>query len=102
MRHGSNSSGLKYGESIHSNDVIGVLLDMEEVNWYYWTKNQGSLSFSRNHELWGIAFKSEELKQGELVAACSLFCSSDSASLNMMVLEDWNFNNSYSCFVLNV
>lgn len=32
LRHSSNSSGAKYGTSLRENDVIGVYLDMVEVN----------------------------------------------------------------------
>jgi hypothetical protein len=47
LRHNSNSTGPKYGTQLSSNDIIGVALDMVE----------GTMSFYRNNEYWGIAYK---------------------------------------------
>ena len=33
LRHNSNSSGPKYGTAIQAGDVIGVMLDMQEVKF---------------------------------------------------------------------
>jgi len=46
------------------------------------------LSFSRNGFNFGVAFQSDDLKKGELVAACSLFASGDTVTINMNVQED--------------
>ena len=46
-RHGSNSTGPNYGSQLVAGDIIGVALDMVE----------GTLSFYRNQQFWGVAFK---------------------------------------------
>lgn len=78
LRHNSNSTGPKYGTQLSSNDIIGVALDMVE----------GTLAFYRNNEYWGIAYKDEELKHGELVAACAPIYVGDQFTLRSMVKED--------------
>lgn len=58
-------SDSRYGQKMVQGDVIGALLDMEE----------GTLSFSRNGEDLGIAFR--DLKGRDLYPAVSLYDSSD-------------------------
>jgi len=78
LRHSSNSTGTKYGTPFKENDIIGVYLDMIE----------GTLSFSKNGKLLGEAFKNDDLKKGDLVAAVAPFSTGDIVTLNMAVLED--------------
>ena len=78
LRHNSNSSGSKYGGTFTNGDTIGVAIDMID----------GTLTFYKNNVSWGIAYKDEELKQGELYAACAPMYSSDSFCLKMMIRED--------------
>lgn len=59
-------------------DIIGVAVDMVE----------GTLSFYRNGQNWGVAFKEEALKQGELVAAVAPIYSGDQFTLRSMIKED--------------
>lgn len=48
-RHNSNSTGPNYGTQLTPGDIIGVALDMVE----------GTLSYYRNADCWGVAFKDE-------------------------------------------
>lgn len=45
----------------------------------------GTLSFYRNDECWGIAFKDEELRKGQLVAAVSPITVNDVFTLRNLV-----------------
>mmetsp|Transcript_14578 Transcript_14578/g.19802 ORF Transcript_14578/g.19802 Transcript_14578/m.19802 type:complete len:90 (-) Transcript_14578:107-376(-) len=54
LRHGSNSSGQKYGSKPVVGDIVGLLVDTEN----------GTLSFSRNGEEMGVAYKTDEIKKG--------------------------------------
>ena len=45
-RHGSNSTGPQYGSQLTAGDIIGVAIDMVD----------GTLSFFRNQQSWGVAF----------------------------------------------
>ena len=47
-----------------------------------------ALSFYRNGECWGVAFKDEELRKGELVAAVSPIYVGDVFTLRSMIKED--------------
>lgn len=47
LRHGSNSTGSKFGRPLTAGDHVGVLLDTIE----------GTLAFQVNGEDWGVAFK---------------------------------------------
>ena len=92
LRHNSNSSGAKYGGTFTNGDTLGVAIDMIEVNYLiiigdFWNF-QGTLTFYKNNVSWGIAYKDEELKTGELYAACAPMYSSDSFCLKMMIRED--------------
>lgn len=49
---------------------------------------QGTLSFSKNGRDWGVAFKDEQLKQGELYAAVAPIYSGDSYSITRPTPED--------------
>ena len=46
---------------------------------------EGTLSYYRNGDSWGIAFKDAELKKGELVAAVSPIYANDVFSLRSMI-----------------
>ena len=74
----SNSTGAKYGTALKAGDHVGVMLDMVE----------GTLSFSKNGEHWGIAFKDEELTKGELFAAVAPIYAGDSFVLKRPCPED--------------
>eukprot|EP00347_Sterkiella_histriomuscorum_P003770 403363015 len=78
LRHNSNSSGPKYGSSVQAGDVIGVMLDMVE----------GTICFSKNGRNWGVAFKDDELKKGELFPAVAPIYSGDSYSIRRPTPED--------------
>jgi hypothetical protein len=78
LRHNSNSTGPKYGTALANNDIVGVALDMVE----------GTLSFYRNNECWGVAYKDPELKKGQLVASCAPIYVHDQFTLRSMVKED--------------
>ena len=52
LRNASSKSGMKYGTPFKNEGVIGVFLDM----------NSGTLSFAKDGEYFGVAFKSDELK----------------------------------------
>lgn len=78
VRHNSNASGKKYGSQITAGDTIGVMINMID----------GTLSFSKNGQNFGVAFTDEELKKGELFAACAPIYKNDSFCLKMMIRED--------------
>ena len=81
LRHGSQFVDEKYanGKSkFESGDIISVMLDMEE----------GTLSYSKNGEYLGIAFQSEELKQGVFFPAVSPVFEKDSLEISKPVHED--------------
>lgn len=78
LRHNSNSTGPKYGYQLKTGDIVGVALDMVE----------GTLSYYRNGESWGHAYKDEELKKGELVAAVAPIYNNDVFTLRTMLKED--------------
>ena len=78
LRHNSNSSGKKYGESLKPGNVLGVMLDM--IN--------GELSYTINKKTFGVAYKNAALKTGKLVAACAPIYLSDMFHLNMLLRED--------------
>lgn len=59
-------------------DIIGLALDMVE----------GTLTYYRNGESWGVAYKDEALKTGELVAAVSPIYNNDIFTLRTMIRED--------------
>ncbi len=46
---------------------------------------EGTLGFYRNGSYWGIAFKDEELKKGEIVAAVSPIYNNDCFTLRNMI-----------------
>lgn len=48
----------------------------------------GALAYYKNGEYWGVAFKDEELKKGELVAAVSPIYVNDVFTLRSMIKED--------------
>ena len=58
--------------------MVGVAVDMVE----------GTLAYYRNGEYWGIAYKDNELKKGELVAAVAPIYNNDIFSLRAMLKED--------------
>jgi len=62
LRHNNNAGGDIYGKKFKKYGTLGVFLDM----------NKGILSFSLDKEYFGIAYKSEELKQGPIYPAISL------------------------------
>lgn len=62
LRTGSNSEGPTYGKKFKKEEVIGIFLNMTE----------GILSFSVDKEYCGVAFKSDELKQGPIWPAVSI------------------------------
>lgn len=49
---------------------------------------EGTLSYYKNGESWGLAFKDEQLRIGELVAAVSPIYVNDIFSLRNMIKED--------------
>lgn len=51
-------------------------------------KLKGTITFYKNGLSWGQAYKDDDLKTGELYAACAPMYSSDSFSLKMMIRED--------------
>ena len=63
---------------MQSGDIIGIAVDMVE----------GTLSYYRNGACWGVAFKDEKLRQGELVAAMSPIYVNDMFTLRSMIKED--------------
>jgi hypothetical protein len=77
-RHNSNSTGPNYGSQLASGDIIGVAIDMVE----------GTLGYYRNETYWGVAFKDDELKKGELVASVSPIYNNDTFTLRSMIKED--------------
>lgn len=78
LRHNSNSKGQKYGSGISQGNTVGVALDMTE----------GTLSYFYNGVPWGVAYKDDKLKEGDLYAACAPIYVSDSFILKMMIPED--------------
>jgi hypothetical protein len=48
----------------------------------------GTLTYYRNGESWGVAYKDEALKTGELVAAVSPIYNNDIFTLRTMIRED--------------
>ena len=92
LRHNSNSSGSKYGSTYKNGDVIGVFVDMVEVKLIIkilW-KKKGTLSFSKNKEFWGEAFKDPKIKTETLYAAMAPIYKDDGCILNMNIKEDWH------------
>jgi hypothetical protein len=77
-RHNSNSTGPYYGTQLAAGDIIGVALDTVE----------GTISFYRNGQNWGVGFKEETLKQGDFVAAVAPIYSGDQFTLRSMIKED--------------
>ena len=75
LRHNSNSTGPKYGAQLKAGDTIGVALDMVE----------GTVTYYRNGESWGVAYKNDELKKGEFVAAVAPIYNNDVFSLRTML-----------------
>jgi hypothetical protein len=59
-------------------DIISVMLDMDE----------GTLSYSKNGQYLGIAFKSEELKTGVLFPAVAPALESDCLEIMQPMPED--------------
>ena len=57
---------------------MGVALDMVE----------GTLAYYRNGDYWGVAYKDEELKKGEYVAAVAPIYNNDVFTLRTMLKED--------------
>lgn len=49
---------------------------------------QGTLTFYKNNVSWGVAFKDEELKKGELVAAVAPIYQNDQFTLKCLMKED--------------
>jgi hypothetical protein len=49
---------------------------------------EGTLGYYRNGQYWGVAFKSEMLMQGEMVAAVAPIYSGDQVTLRSMIKED--------------
>lgn len=78
LRHNSSSSGAKYGAQLKVGDIVGVALDMVD----------GTLTFYRNGECWGEAFRSHELAHGELVAAVASIYRDDTFTLRSNFKED--------------
>jgi len=74
-RHNSNSTGPNYGTQLANGDIIGVALDMVE----------GTLGYYRNQAYWGVAFKDDELKNGDMVAAISPIYNNDTFTLRSMI-----------------
>ena len=62
LRNGSNSSGNKYGKAFKSAGILGICLNMFE----------GTLSFALDGEYFGVAFKSDVLKNPPIWPAVSL------------------------------
>lgn len=63
LRHCDFANGTTFGnKSMKKDGVLGVLLDM----------NKGTLSFSLNSHLLGVAFEDEELKKGPIWPAVAL------------------------------
>ena len=63
LRNGSKTSGMKYGETYRGNkdqDVIGVYVDLID----------GKLFYSKNKEIFKIAFSGPELLKDDFYAAC--------------------------------
>jgi hypothetical protein len=48
----------------------------------------GTLTFYKNGECWGVAFKDDELRKGELVAAVSPIYVNDVFTLRSTIKED--------------
>lgn len=47
------------------------------------------MTYYRNGESWGVAYKDAELKNGELVAAVAPIYANDVFTLRTMIKEDW-------------
>lgn len=62
LRHANNAIGDSYGKKFKKVGVLGVFLDM----------NKGILSFSLDGDYFGIAFRSDSLKEGPIYPAISL------------------------------
>jgi hypothetical protein len=63
LRHCDGANGISFGnKTMKKEGVLGVLLDM----------NRGTLSFSLNNFLLGVAFEDEELKNGPIWPAIAL------------------------------
>lgn len=62
LRHANNASGDAYGKKFKKKGTLGVFLDM----------NKGILSFALDGDYFGVAFRSDELKEGPIFAAVSL------------------------------
>ena len=62
LRHGENSTSIKYGKKFRKSGIIGVYLNMDH----------GSLSFSLNGECLGPAFIDKALEKGPIYPAVAL------------------------------
>ena len=62
LRHGEDSTGVKYGKKFRKSGIIGVYLNMD----------QGALAFSLNGECFGPAFKDKALEKGPIYPAVAL------------------------------
>lgn len=63
LRHCDGANGMSFGtKSMKKEGVLGVLLDMEK----------GTLSFSLNGAMLGVAFEDEELRRGPIWPAVAL------------------------------
>lgn len=62
LRHHSNASGPQYGKRFKKDGILGVYLNM----------NKGTLAFSLNGDLMGVAYTDSGLTKGPIYPAVSL------------------------------
>lgn len=81
LRHGSKTSGLKYGETYRGNkdqDVIGVYVDLVD----------GKLFYSKNGKIFKTAFSGTEFLNTDFYAACCCLTQYESFELVLPSPED--------------
>ena len=74
LRNGSKTTGAKYGKIFRGQncqDIIGVYVDLQE----------GKLFFSKNGEVFPVAYESEYLRRNNFYAACCCLTKDESFKL---------------------
>jgi hypothetical protein len=80
LRNGSKTTGSKYGKIYRgqNQDVIGVYVDLID----------GKLFFSKNDEVFDIAFQCDSLKRNDFYAACCCLTKDENFKLLFPQPED--------------